>query len=57
MKINIHLLRSVYSFSLIKVQTNLKLWNDRNRVKQTPFWSIQKPERLPQSPLSTYKVS
>jgi hypothetical protein len=45
MKINIHLLRSVYSFSLIKVQTDLKLWNDGNRVKQTPFWSIQKPER------------
>jgi hypothetical protein len=45
MKINIHLLRSVYSFNLIKVQTNLELWNDGNRVKRTPFWSIQKPER------------
>jgi hypothetical protein len=45
MKINIYLLRSVYSFSLIKVQTDLKLWNNENRVKQTPFWSIQKLER------------
>jgi PBP1b-binding outer membrane lipoprotein LpoB len=40
MKINIHLLRSIYNFNLIKVQTGLKLWNNENRVKQTPFWSI-----------------
>jgi hypothetical protein len=44
MKINIYLLRSVYSFNLIKVQTDLKFWNDENMIKQTPFWSIQKPE-------------
>jgi hypothetical protein len=44
MNINIHLL-SIYSFSLIKVQMDLKLWNNKNRVKRTPFWSIQKPER------------
>jgi hypothetical protein len=43
MNIYIHLLRSVYSFSLIKVQTDLKLWNNENRVKRTPFLSIQKP--------------
>jgi hypothetical protein len=45
MKINIHLLRSVYSFSLIKVQTYFKLWNNKNRIKQSPFWSIQNSER------------
>jgi hypothetical protein len=39
------------------VKTDLKLWNNKNRVKQTPFWSIQKPERSSWSPLSTYKVS
>jgi hypothetical protein len=55
--INIHLLRSFYSFSLIKVQTDLKLWNDGNKVKKTPFWSIQRPERSSWSLLSTYKVS
>jgi hypothetical protein len=32
-KKKIHLLRSVYSFSLIKVQTDLKLWNKENMVK------------------------
>jgi len=37
MKINIHLLRSFYSFNLIKVQTNFEIWDDGNRVKQTPF--------------------
>jgi hypothetical protein len=40
MKINIHLLRSVYSFSLIKIQMDFKLWNNKNRVKRTPFLSI-----------------
>jgi hypothetical protein len=45
MKINIHLLRGVYCFNLIKVQMDLKLWNDGNRVKQTLFWSIQNSER------------
>jgi len=37
---NIHLLRSIYSFyvfNLIKVQTDLKFWNNENRVKRTPF--------------------
>jgi hypothetical protein len=57
MKINIHLLRSLYSFSLIKVQSDLKFWNFGNRVKQTPFWLIQKPERSPQSPLATLQIS
>jgi hypothetical protein len=57
MKINIHLLRSLYSFSLIKVQSDLKFWNIGNRVKQTPFWLIQKPERSPQSPLATLQIS
>jgi Txe/YoeB family toxin of Txe-Axe toxin-antitoxin module len=57
MKINIHLLRSVYSFSLIKVQTDLKLWSNKNRVKRTPFLSIQKPERLPRSSLATLRIS
>jgi hypothetical protein len=46
-----------YSFSLIKVQTDLKLWNNGNRVKQTPFWSIQKPERSSQSSLTTLSIS
>jgi hypothetical protein len=45
MKINIHLLRHIYSSNLIKVQTDLKLWNDRNMVKKTLFWLVQKPER------------
>jgi hypothetical protein len=49
--------RSIYSFSLIKTQTDLKLWNNKNRVKRTPFLSIQKPERSFRSPLSTYKIS
>jgi hypothetical protein len=57
MKLNIQLLRSVYSFSLIKTQTDLKLWNNGNRVKRTPFWLIQNPERSSRSPLSTYKIS
>jgi hypothetical protein len=57
MKINIYLLRSVYSFSLIKVQTDLKLWNNENRIKETPFLSIQKPERLPRSHLATFRIS
>jgi Txe/YoeB family toxin of Txe-Axe toxin-antitoxin module len=57
MKINIHLLRSVYSFTLIKVQTDLKLWSNKNRVKRTPFLSIQKPERLPRSSLATLRIS
>jgi len=37
--------RSIYSFNLIKIQTDLKLLNNGNRVKRTPFWSIQKSER------------
>jgi hypothetical protein len=57
MKINIHLLRSVYSFSLIKVQTDLKLWNNENKVKRTQFLLIQKPERLSRSPLATRRIS
>jgi hypothetical protein len=57
MKINIHLLRSIYSLSLIKVQTDLKLWNIGNRVKRTPFWLIQKPERSSRSPLATLQIS
>jgi hypothetical protein len=56
MKINIHLLRSIYSLSLIKVQTDLKLWNIGNRVKRTPFWSIQKPERSSRSPLAILQI-
>jgi hypothetical protein len=56
MEKKIHLLRSVYSFSLIKVQTDLKLWNNENRVKQTPFWSIQKPKRSSRSPLATLRI-
>jgi hypothetical protein len=43
MKVNIHLLRSVYSFNLIKAQMDLKLWNNENMVKRTLFCSIQKP--------------
>jgi len=58
MKINIHLLMSVYSFSLIKVQTELKLWNNENRVKRTFFFlSIQKPKRLFRYPLATLRIS
>jgi hypothetical protein len=57
MKINIHLSRSFYSFSLIKVQTDLKLWNNGNRIKQTLFWSIQKLERLSRSPVATLRIS
>jgi hypothetical protein len=57
MKINIHLLRSIYSLSLIKVQTDIKLWNIGNRVKQTPFWLIQKPERSSQSSLAILQIS
>jgi hypothetical protein len=54
---NIHLLKILYSFSLIKVQTDLKLWNNRNRVNRTPFWSIQKPEHSSRSPLATPRIS
>jgi hypothetical protein len=57
MKINIHLLRSIYSFSLIKVQTDLKLWNIGNRIKRTPFSLIHKPERSSRSPLDTLQIS
>jgi len=57
MNINIHLLRSSYSFSLIKIQTDLKLWNNENRVNRTSFWLIQKPERSSQSPLTTLQIS
>jgi hypothetical protein len=57
MKINIHLLRSLYSFSLIKVQTDLKLWNIGNRIKRIPFWLIQKPERSSRSPLAILQIS
>jgi hypothetical protein len=56
MKINIHLLRNLYNFSLIKVQKDPKLWNDGNEVKQTLFWSIQKPERSSQSPLAILQI-
>jgi hypothetical protein len=39
MKINIHLLKNIHIFSLIKVQTDFKLWNNRNGIKRrTPFW-------------------
>jgi hypothetical protein len=47
-------------YSLIKkrlVQTDLKLWNNENMVKQTPFWSIQKPECSSRSPLATLIIS
>jgi hypothetical protein len=54
-KKKIHLLRSVYSFSLIKVQTDLKLWNKENMVKWTPFLSTQKLEHSSRSPLATSK--
>jgi hypothetical protein len=57
MKINIHLLRSIYSFSLIKVQSNFKFWNNGNMIKRTSFWLIQKPERSSQSPLATLQIS
>jgi hypothetical protein len=49
--------KSIYSFNLIKTQTDLKLWNNENRVKRTPFWSIQKPERSSRSPLATLQIS
>jgi hypothetical protein len=29
--------KKVYSFNSINVQAELKLWNDENSVKQTPF--------------------
>jgi hypothetical protein len=57
MKISIHLLRSIYSLSLIKVQTDIKLWNIGNMDKRTPFWLIQKPERLPRSSLAILQIS
>jgi hypothetical protein len=49
--------KSIYSFNLIKTQTDLKLWNNENKVKQTPFSSIQKPERSSQSSLTTLRIS
>jgi hypothetical protein len=49
--------KSIYSFNLIRTQTDHKLWNNGNRVKQTPFWSIQKPERSSRSPLTTFRIS
>jgi hypothetical protein len=49
--------RSIYSFNLIKAQTSFKLWNNINKVKRTPFWSIQKPERSSRSPLTTLRIS
>jgi hypothetical protein len=57
MKINIHLLRNFYNFRLIRVQTDLKLWNIGNMVKQTSFWLIQKPERSSRSSLATLQIS
>jgi hypothetical protein len=53
MKINFYLLKNLYSFNLIKVQTIFKLWNNGNRVKRTPFLLIQKSECLSRSPLAT----
>jgi hypothetical protein len=49
--------RSIYSFNLIKTQTDLKFWNNENMIKRTPFWSIQKPERSSLSPLTTLRIS
>jgi hypothetical protein len=49
--------RSIYSFNLIKTQTDLKFWNNGNMIKRTPFWSIQKPERSSRSPLTTLRIS
>jgi hypothetical protein len=49
--------RSIYSFNLIKTQTDLKLWNIGNWVKRTPFWSIQNPERSSRSLLATIQIS
>jgi len=49
--------RSLYSFNLIKTQTDLKLWNNENRVKQNPFSSIQNPERSSRSSLTTLRIS
>jgi hypothetical protein len=57
MKINIHLLRNFYSFSLIKVQTDLKLWNNENRVKRTPFWLIRKLEHSSRSLPAILQIS
>jgi hypothetical protein len=48
--------RSIYSFKLIKTQSDLKLWNNENRVKRTPFWSIQNPEHSSRSPLATLQI-
>jgi hypothetical protein len=33
---------SIYSFNLIKVQTDLQLWNNKNRVKRTLNFGITK---------------
>jgi hypothetical protein len=49
--------RSIYSFNLIRTQTDHKLWNNGNKVKRTPFWLIQKPERSSQSSLATLQIS
>jgi hypothetical protein len=49
--------RIIYSFNLIKIQTDLKLWNNGIRVKRTPFWSIQKAEYLSRSLLTTLIIS
>jgi hypothetical protein len=49
--------RSIYSFKLIKTQTDLKLWNNENRVKQILFWLIQNPEHSSRSPLATLQIS
>jgi hypothetical protein len=57
MDINIYLLKSFYSFSPIKIETDLKLWNNENRVKRTLFWLIQKSKRSSQNPLATIKIS
>jgi len=35
---------SIYSFNLIKVQTDLQLWNNENRVKRTLNFGITKIE-------------
>jgi hypothetical protein len=53
MKINIHLEAFIFFNVIKKTQSDLKLWNDGNRVKQTPFWSIQSSKRSSQSPLAT----
>jgi hypothetical protein len=49
--------RSIYSFKLIKTQTDLKIWNNENMVNQTLFWSIQNSEHSSRSPLATLQIS